>query len=112
MLKKHHVHFELLTVKVATIKLLHDFQGLHLKRRHFEHKCYNKHSFQKIEIFDPPQVNLKRKNFYHLQIFYYASLRFHLKLVTMKKTLFDTLETSHFQQLIDLSPTYLKLSMN
>jgi hypothetical protein len=31
-------------VKVTAIKLLHDFQGLHLKRRHFEHKSYNKHS--------------------------------------------------------------------
>jgi hypothetical protein len=31
-------------VKVGTIKLLHDFQGLHLKRRYFEHKSYNKHS--------------------------------------------------------------------
>jgi len=38
MFKKHHVHFELPEVKVAIIKLLHDFQGLHLKRRHFEHK--------------------------------------------------------------------------
>jgi hypothetical protein len=27
-----------------------------------------------------------------LQIFYYTSLKFHLKLVTMRKTLFDTLE--------------------
>jgi len=44
MFGKHHAHFELKKVKVATIKLLHDFQGLHLKRRHFEHKCYNKHS--------------------------------------------------------------------
>jgi hypothetical protein len=30
-------------VKVATIKLFHEFQGFHLKRRHFEHKNYNKH---------------------------------------------------------------------
>jgi hypothetical protein len=52
MFRIHHAHFELLKVKVANIKLLHDFQGLHLKRRHFEHKCYNKLSFQKIEIFD------------------------------------------------------------
>jgi hypothetical protein len=51
MFRKHHAHFELAKVKVATIKLLHDFQGLHLKRRHFEHKCYNKHSSQKIESF-------------------------------------------------------------
>jgi hypothetical protein len=38
-------------LKVATIKLFHDFQRLHLKRRHFEHKCYNKHSSQNIESF-------------------------------------------------------------
>jgi hypothetical protein len=44
MFRKHHAHFELPKVKVATIKLFHDFQGLHLKRRHFEHKSYNKHS--------------------------------------------------------------------
>jgi hypothetical protein len=31
MFGKHHAHFELPKVKVATIKLLHDFQGLHLK---------------------------------------------------------------------------------
>jgi len=43
MFRKHHAHFELPKVKVATIKLFHDFQGLHLKRRHFEHKSYNKH---------------------------------------------------------------------
>jgi len=41
MFRKHHVHFELPKVKVGTIKLLHDFQGLHLKRRHFEHENYN-----------------------------------------------------------------------
>jgi hypothetical protein len=35
-----------------------------------------------------------------------------LKLATMRKTLFDTLETSHFQQLKDLFSTHLKLSMN
>jgi hypothetical protein len=46
--KKHHAHFELLKMKVATIKLLHDFQGLHLKR-HFEHKCYNKHSLKRLK---------------------------------------------------------------
>jgi len=44
MFGKHHAHFELPKVKVVAIKLFHDFQGLHLKRRHFEHKCYNKHS--------------------------------------------------------------------
>jgi hypothetical protein len=32
MFKKHYAHFELPKVKVATIKLLHDFQGFHLKR--------------------------------------------------------------------------------
>jgi hypothetical protein len=56
MFRKHHVHFELPKVKVAIIKLFHDFQKLHLKRRHFEHKCYNKHSSQRLkaleEIFD------------------------------------------------------------
>jgi hypothetical protein len=51
MFRKHHAHFEFRKVKVATIKLLHDFQAFHLKRRHFENKCYNKHSFQKIESF-------------------------------------------------------------
>jgi hypothetical protein len=44
MFRKHHAHFELPKVKVATIKLLPDFQGLHLKRRHFEHESYNKRS--------------------------------------------------------------------
>jgi hypothetical protein len=42
MFRKHHAHFELPKVKVATIKLLHEFQGLHLKWRHFEHKSCNK----------------------------------------------------------------------
>jgi hypothetical protein len=51
MFGKHHAHFELPKVKVAPIKLLHDFQGPHMKRRHFEQKCYNKHSSQKIENF-------------------------------------------------------------
>ncbi len=59
-----------------------------------------------------PHVNLKGKNFYHLQIFYYTSLRFHLKLIIMRKIIFDTVETSHFQQLKELSSTHLKLSMN
>jgi len=31
MLLKHHVHFELAKVKVATIKLFHDFQRYHLE---------------------------------------------------------------------------------
>jgi len=30
MLRKHHAHLELPKVKVATIKLFHDFQKLHL----------------------------------------------------------------------------------
>jgi hypothetical protein len=49
MLRKHHVEFELAKVKVAAIKLLHDFQGLNLKRRHFEHKCYEKHSLKRLK---------------------------------------------------------------
>jgi len=52
MFGKHHVHFELSKVKVATIKPLHDFQGLHLKRRHFEHECYNKHSFKRLKALE------------------------------------------------------------
>jgi hypothetical protein len=32
MFGKHHAHLELPKVKVATIKLLHDFQGLHFER--------------------------------------------------------------------------------
>ncbi len=56
MFRKHHAHFQFPKVKVATIKLLHDFQGLHLKRRHFEHKTHNKHSLKILkaleEIFD------------------------------------------------------------
>jgi hypothetical protein len=52
MFRKHHVHFELPKVKVATIKLLQDFQGLHLKRRHFEHKSYNKHSFKRLKALE------------------------------------------------------------
>jgi len=115
MFRKHHAHFELLKVKVATIKLFHDSQGLHLKRRHFERKCYNKHTLKRLkaleEIFDL-SCKLEKKNFYHLQIFFYTSLRFHLKLAIMRKTFFDTFETLHFQQLKDLSSTHLKLSMN
>jgi hypothetical protein len=56
MFRKHHAHFELPKVKVATIKLLHDFQGFHLEGRHFEHKSYNKHYLKRLktleEIFD------------------------------------------------------------
>jgi hypothetical protein len=52
MFRKHHVHFELPKVKVVTIKLLHDFEGLHLKRRHFEHKCYNKHSLKRLKALE------------------------------------------------------------
>jgi hypothetical protein len=52
MFKKHHAHFELPKVKVATIKLLHDFEGLHLKRRHFEHKCYNKHFLKRLKALE------------------------------------------------------------
>jgi hypothetical protein len=99
MFRKHHAHFEPPKVKVATIKLLHDFQGLHLKRRHFEHKCYNKHSLKILKAleknFDPSR-KLEKKKFYHLQIFYFISLKFHLKLARMGETLFDTFETSHF----------------
>ncbi len=51
MFRKHHAHFELPKAKVVTIKLLYDFQGLHLKRKHFEHKCYKKQSSQKIKSF-------------------------------------------------------------
>jgi len=65
MFRNHHAHFELPKVKVATIKLLHDFQGPHLKRKHFEHKCYNKHSFKRLkaleEIFDPSRKLEKKK---------------------------------------------------
>jgi hypothetical protein len=40
MLGKHHAHLEFPKVKVATIKLFHDFQRLHLEGWHFvEHKC-------------------------------------------------------------------------
>jgi len=52
MFKKHHAHFELPKAKVTTINLFHDFQGLHLRRRHFEHKSYNKHSNLKVENFN------------------------------------------------------------
>jgi hypothetical protein len=52
-------------VKVATIKLLHDFQGFHLKKIHFEHKCNNKHSLKRLkvleEIFDPSCKLEKKK---------------------------------------------------
>jgi hypothetical protein len=71
---------------------------------------------QKIKSFERKSltlhVNLKRKTSIIWQIFYYSSLKFGLKLATMRKTLFDTLETSHFQQLEDLSSTHFKLSMN
>jgi len=52
MFRKHYAHFELPKVKVATIKLLHDFQGLHLKRRHFEYKSYNKHSLKRLKALE------------------------------------------------------------
>jgi D-alanyl-D-alanine dipeptidase len=40
VLRKHHAHLELPKVKVATIKLFHGFQRLHLEWWHFvEHKC-------------------------------------------------------------------------
>jgi hypothetical protein len=67
MFRKHHAHFELPKVKVATIELLHDFQGLHLKRRHFEHKSYNKHYLKRLktleEIFDTFDVFNNSKTF-------------------------------------------------
>jgi hypothetical protein len=98
MFGKHHAHFELPKVKIAAIKLLHDFQGLHLKRRHFEQKCYNKHSLKRLkaleEIFDPSR-KLEKK-----------------KLLSLANLLLHKLEISHFQQLKDLSSTHLKLSMN
>jgi hypothetical protein len=52
MFRKHHAHFELPKVKVALIKIFHDFQGFHLKRRHFEHKCYNKHSLKRLKALE------------------------------------------------------------
>jgi hypothetical protein len=65
MFRKHHAHFELPKVKVVSIKLLHDFQGLHLKKRHFEHKCHNKRSLKRLkaleEIFDPSRKLEKKK---------------------------------------------------
>ncbi len=40
MFGKHHAHLELPKVKVATMKLFHDFEKLHLEGWHFvEHKC-------------------------------------------------------------------------
>ncbi len=65
MFKKHHAHFELPKVKVVSIKLFHDFQRLHLKKRHFEHKCHNKGSLKRLkaleEIFDPSRKLEKKK---------------------------------------------------
>jgi hypothetical protein len=70
-----------------------------LKRRHFEHKCYNKHSLKRLkaleEIFDPSR-KLEKKE----------------KLLSLANLLLHKLEISHFQQLKDLSSTHLKLSMN
>jgi hypothetical protein len=68
------------------------------------------------KIFGPSR-KLEKKIFYHLQIFYYTSLKFHLKfhlkLATMRKTLFETLETSQFQQLKEFFYfTHLKRSMS
>jgi hypothetical protein len=63
------------------------------------------------KIFDP-SCKLEKKIFYHLQIFCYTSLKFHLEFATMRKKLFDTFETSHFQQLKEFFSTNLKLSMN
>jgi len=89
--------------------------------------------FQKIEsfkkkIFDPSRKR-ERNNFYHLQIFYYASLKFHLKLATFKKLEeISSTPPTHLEmdfyflcilanskpslKLKDLSLTHLKLSMN
>jgi len=37
------------------------------ERRHFEHKCYNKHSFQRIKSFGKksltPHIKLEKENF-------------------------------------------------
>ncbi len=61
MFWKHHAHFELPKVKVSTIKLLHDFQRLHLKIRHFEHKSYKKHYLKRSKNFG--------RNLWHLWCF-------------------------------------------
>ncbi len=47
-----------------------------------------------------------------MQIFYCTSLKFHLKLATMGRILFDTLKTRSFQQLKDLSCTHFKLAID
>ncbi len=88
MFRKHHAHFKLPKVKVATIKFLHDFRGFHLKKRHFEHKCYKKLFSKNWKLWKKSLTTylyLKRKTFNHLQVFYYISLRFHLKLAQWEK---------------------------
>ncbi len=80
-------------MKVATIKLLHDFQGLHLKKRHFEHKCYNKHSFQKIKSFG--------RNLSHLSLTWCFQ-----QLENLCSTHFLEFQSWNFQQLEELSSTH------
>jgi hypothetical protein len=63
------------------------------------------------EIFDHLPI-LEKKNLQSLASLLLHKLEISLETCTMGKTLFDTLETSHFQQLKELSSTHFKLSMN
>jgi hypothetical protein len=100
MFRKHHAHFELPKVKVATIKLLHDFQGLNLKRRYFEHKSYNKHYLKRSktleEIFDTFDVfNNSKTSLSHTSNFQ--------QIEELSPTHFHKLQSISFQQLKELS---------
>jgi len=63
------------------------------------------------EIFDP-SPKLEKKNLLSLASLLLHKLEISLETCTMGKTLFDTLQISHFQQLRELFFTHFKLSMN
>jgi hypothetical protein len=96
-------------VKVATIKLLHDFQGLHLKRRHFEHKCYNKHSLKRLkaleEIFGPSRKLEKKKTSITCKYFITQARNFTLS--TTQRPFFHTPQT--FNEPKNSLPTHFHL---
>jgi len=97
--RKYDAHFELPKVKVGTIKLLHDFQGLHSKRRHFEHKNYNKHSL-KLESWSFEQLEELSSKDFHLETWYFQKTY---------KTSFPHLKNlQHFEEISFTLPTHLE----
>ncbi len=109
MFGKHHAHFELPKVKVAAIKLLHDFQRLHLKRRHFEHKCYNKHSQTwKLKFSTTKRTLFQRLSLWNLIV---SKTSFsHLKNLQHLEEISSTPPTHLERLLLSLQPCKLKAS--